>query len=414
MVQLAQVIGAVALFSHSVLAAPAVRRQYQQQYDNSYPQNDNKYNGDNKYTQPSYDNKYTQPSDDNKYTPPSYDMSTPPSTYTTPMMDDKTPMMYETTSAPYETPTYGSGQSNWGNSYDDCVSQCVAKYGAPPMEWSPSEPMPPPKSTGAVHTIMVAPTQGVLRYWPFAVNATVGDTIRYVWTTPANHTATLSSALTICNKSAKADELNWVSGVRNASAGTQTFDVTIQTNEQQFFYCSVAQHCSKGMFGMVQPKMGGNNTVSSNMNKWLDSNPDLKAAWAVVHKQTQGPSADTWGDHLNVDSIPEDSHMDLAQNIIWSRAMFAANPGALEANSAATPDGSPLKIVGDLNTLLSATNQDPNQASVPAGTPTGSVPVPSAAASELAQSQGKTGAGFKTSAPVWVVAFVGVVSYLVL
>jgi hypothetical protein len=143
-------------------------------------------------------------------------------------------------------------------------------------------------------------------------------------------------------------------------------------------------------------------------------NPDLKAAWAVVHKQTQGTSADTWGDHLNVDSIPEDSHMDLAQNIIWSRAMFAANPGALEANSAATPDGSPLKIVGDLNTLLSATNQDPNQASVPAGTPTGSVPVPSAAASELAQSQGKTGAGFKTSAPVWVVAFVGVVSYLVL
>jgi plastocyanin len=221
-----------------------VRRQYQQQYDNSYPQKDDSYNGDNKYTQPSYDNKYTQPSDDNKYTPPSYDNKyTPPSydnKYTTPVMDDKTPMMYETTSAPYETPTYGSGQSNWGNSYDDCVSrellhvlsdritdfypypECVAKYGAPPMEWSPSEPMPPPKSTGAVHTIMVAPTQGVLRYWPFAVNATVGDTIRYVWTTPANHTATLSSALTICNKSAKADELNWVSGVRNASAGTQT------------------------------------------------------------------------------------------------------------------------------------------------------------------------------------------------
>jgi plastocyanin len=152
--------------------------------------------------------------------------------------------------------------------------------------------MAPPQGTGAVHTIMVAPMQGTLRYFPVAVNATVGDTIRYVWTTPANHTATLSSAFAICNKSVEAEKLNWVSGVRNASAGTQTcaylpsplalttdhwltrtftVDVTIQTNEQQFFYCSVAQHCAKGMFGIVQPKMGGNNTVSFHMNKWLES-----------------------------------------------------------------------------------------------------------------------------------------------
>lgn len=81
--------------------------------------------------------------------------------------------------------------------------------------------MAPPQGKGAVHTVMVAPMQGVLRYWPFAVNASVGDTIRYVWTTPANHTATLSSALALCNKSGKAEELKWVSGVRNASAGAQ-------------------------------------------------------------------------------------------------------------------------------------------------------------------------------------------------
>ena len=173
-----------------------------------------------------------------------------------------------------------------------CIShpECASQYGAPPQQWSPSQPMPPPQGTGAVHTVMVAPTQGVLRYWPFAVNATVGDTIRYVWTTPANHTATLSSALAICNKSALADQLKWASGVRNASAAPQTcaysspvgfmadthcvhfaVDVTIQTNDQQFFYCSVAQHCSKGMFGMVLPKMGGNNTVGLNMNNWLSA-----------------------------------------------------------------------------------------------------------------------------------------------
>ena len=50
-----------------------------------------------------------------------------------------------------------------------------------------------------------------------------------------------------------------------------TVDVLVQTDEQQFFYCSVAKHCEKGMFGMVQPKMGGNNTVSFHMQNWLDS-----------------------------------------------------------------------------------------------------------------------------------------------
>lgn len=47
--------------------------------------------------------------------------------------------------------------------------------------------------------------------------------------------------------------------------------MTIQTDEQQFFYCSVLKHCEKGMFGMVQPKKGGNNTVGDNMDKWLQS-----------------------------------------------------------------------------------------------------------------------------------------------
>jgi len=286
------------------------------------------------------------------------------------------------------------------------------------MEWKPSESMAPPPDSGngVVHTVMVAPMEGVLRYWPFAVNASVGDTIRYVWTTPLNHTATLSTALTICNKSAKADELKWVSGVKNASNGTpQTFDVTIQTNETQFFYCSVAQHCNKGMFGMVQPKMGGNNTVSFYMDKWLQSNPDLKAAWANVHNQTKDTPADTWGNNMSVDGIPEASYMDLAKNIMWNRAMFAANPGSLEANSAVTSDNSPIKLVGDLNTLLASTSQDP-PSSVPQGTPTGAVPDTSAAASQLANANTTpaSGAGFKTSVPVWVAAFVGAVSYLVL
>ena len=183
---------------------------------------------------------------------------------------------------------------------------------------------------------------------------------------------------------------------------------------------------------MVQPKMGGNNTVSFHMQNWLDSvcvlvplftrlccflisyvqNPDLKAAWSNVHEQTKDTPADTWGNNFSVDDIPEESYMDMAQNIIWSRAMFAANPGSLDANSATTSDGSPIKIVGDLNTFLASTSQDP-PANVAPGTPTGSIPVPSAVASQLDSSVSKS-AGFTTSAPVWAAAFVGAVSYLML
>ena len=55
-----------------------------------------------------------------------------------------------------------------------------------------------PTGTGAVHTVIVAPSQGVFRYVPFAVNASVGDTIKFMW--GANtHTVTKSSSLSPCN-----------------------------------------------------------------------------------------------------------------------------------------------------------------------------------------------------------------------
>src|ERR1700678_4543064 len=49
--------------------------------------------------------------------------------------------------------------------------------------------------SGATHTVIVAPTQGVLCYIPFALNTSVGDTIEFIW--GANeHTVTKSSELT--------------------------------------------------------------------------------------------------------------------------------------------------------------------------------------------------------------------------
>lgn len=68
----------------------------------------------------------------------------------------------------------------------------------------------PPSSTssgssgsGATHTVIVAPSQGVLRYIPFVLNASVGDTVMFMWGAN-NHTVTKSSELALCNKTSDA------------------------------------------------------------------------------------------------------------------------------------------------------------------------------------------------------------------
>lgn len=100
--------------------------------------------------------------------------------------------------------------------------------------------------TGATHTVIVAPTQGVLRYVPFAVNASVGDTIEFKW--QANmHTVTKSSQLALCNKT---DDQPFTSGVNNASF---TFTQVVNSTDPVFYYCGVPTHCQKGMFGIINP-----------------------------------------------------------------------------------------------------------------------------------------------------------------
>jgi plastocyanin len=85
------------------------------------------------------------------------------------------------------------------------TAECVASYGAVP---APNQATATSNSggssgTGATHTVIVAPTQGVLRYIPFAVNASVGDTVKFMWGAN-NHTVTKSSSLLPCNRSADA------------------------------------------------------------------------------------------------------------------------------------------------------------------------------------------------------------------
>jgi plastocyanin len=86
------------------------------------------------------------------------------------------------------------------------LAECIADYGAPKKStWTP-----PPKESRKpdakpTHTVMVAPVDGVPRFLPFALNATIGDTVRFIWAGKKEHSVTMSSSLSVCNKSQAAD-----------------------------------------------------------------------------------------------------------------------------------------------------------------------------------------------------------------
>jgi plastocyanin len=83
------------------------------------------------------------------------------------------------------------------------LTECVASMGNPSTTDTPPTPTSVSGSSSSAssttHTVIVAPTQGVLRYLPFVVNASVGDTVEFHWGAN-NHTVTKSSSISPCNR----------------------------------------------------------------------------------------------------------------------------------------------------------------------------------------------------------------------
>jgi plastocyanin len=222
------------------------------------------------------------------------------------------------------SPTYGSGSNSWGsNPFDDCVKQCQAKY--PPLT-PPTET--PTKTGGKTHVVWVAPTQGVLRYVPFAVNASVGDTVKFIWGAN-NHTVTKSSQLTPCNKTSDSP---FASGVQLKDF---VFEQVVNDTNPVFFHCAVPNHCTKGMFGIINPPnaLAGPSSVGSLMQPMVEANPDLGKMRTYVDDATKNSdSASKWGTNLNLADIPEWAHEDFMENVLYTRTFLAANADALNDN----------------------------------------------------------------------------------
>ncbi|KZV72896.1 hypothetical protein PENSPDRAFT_329493 [Peniophora sp. CONT] len=272
------------------------------------------------------------------------------STSTAMMMSETTTTAaaaYTTAASSYSYPSYGSGSSSYGssssgsNSYDSCVQQCVAQFGAPSSMSMPSSTSSSYGSSssdssssnssssssgssgsGATHTVIVAPTQGVLRYVPFAVNASVGDTVKFVWMA-SPHTVTKSSQLEICNKTSDAP---FTSGVQNASF---VFEQVVNSTDPTFFYCGVPGHCQKGMFGIINPPNAFVAPTSVNsMMPAIAANNSGTAAAMSANAAING-SAANWGASIDLASMPDWAMGPMADNVLYTRSFMAANSEAI-------------------------------------------------------------------------------------
>ncbi|KAG6820596.1 hypothetical protein H0H93_014512 [Arthromyces matolae] len=301
-------------------------------------------------------------------------------------------------SSSYSTPTYGSGSSNWGNSgYDDCVSQCIAEFGSPDSSYAPTATSGSMGSTGtgATHTVIVAPSQGVLRYVPFAVNASVGDTIQFMWGAN-NHTVTKSSELTPCNKTSDA---LFASGTQNQDF---VFTQVVNDTNPVFFYCGTPGHCQKGMFGIINPPsaFGAPTSVSGSMQALAANNSDLAAYASYTTQQTTNNlAAGKWGGNIDLSALPDWAHAVAAENVLYTRNFLAANGEVLQEDGSvdlSSASSTPLMIPQDFSAALS------NAAVVPSSS-TGSS---AAATSESASPSGATTVGNGASSLASPKAFV--------
>jgi plastocyanin len=307
----------------------------------------------------------SQPSPTDKYGDNSWDSTATPAYQPSPTDYSGS----STWSHPSPSPTYGSGSNSWDNNpYDDCVKQCQASY---PTLTPAHEP---PTKTGKTHVVWVAPTQGVLRYVPFAVNASVGDTVKFIWGAN-NHTVTKGSQLTPCNKTSDAP---FASGIQLKDF---VYEQVVNDTNPTFFYCAVPNHCTKGMFGIINPPnaLGGPTSVGSMMQPMVAANPDLGKMRAFVDDATKNSTvASKWGTNLDIGSIPEWAQESFMENVLYTRRFLGANPDAIgdDGEIDASLGGNPPFVPEDITVALN-NSPDYGYGSGPANPTTTSSVVPS-------------------------------------
>lgn len=226
-----------------------------------------------------------------------------------------------------QTTNYG-----WGTSTASCGAPATSTAGG-----------------ASTHTVIVAPTQGILRYVPFVVNASAGDTINFMWNAN-NHTVTKSSQLAICNKTMDAP---FASGEQNKSF---VFQQTVNDTDSTYFYCGTPGHCPMGMFGIINPPnaaMGSNTSLSSMMPAMAANSSGMAAMWQYTQMMTQNNTlAANWGGSIDMSGMPQWAQQYIAENVMYTRTFLAANPETLSQDGGVSlANAGSMKVPADITSV---------------------------------------------------------------
>lgn len=315
----------------------------------------------------------------------------PPASQHEPAPQEWAPAPAHTTPAAHAvqpSQVYGSG--SWDKTgYNDCVSQCMAKFGGGQANvYQPPAPAAPQVTEGSVgegatHTVIVAPSQGVLRYVPAFVNAAVGDTVMFKWGAN-NHTVTKGSALLPCNKSEDAVTGTFASGLQVKDF---TFTQRVNTTEPTYFYCAAPTHCDKGMFGIINPGSAAGSNTSAGVwmpahNSSTNSSAPASSEYSSYYSYTQtliqnNTVASGWGADVDMSAVPEWAREPLAENIMYTQNLIAMNPDVV------TPEGK-ISVGTDAPLMLPNDVAAVNNAAAPSGDASDSTDASSAPSGETA------------------------------
>jgi plastocyanin len=393
----ASLIGAAAVFAGVTSAVPmeygdmsssAPPAKMTSGYDKGYGSGDKGYgSGDKGYG--SGDKSWSSSAE-----PPSYTMGSDSGKY-----GDKSPS--------YSPSSYGSGSSNWNNGeYDSCVQQCVAQFGSPSSMYMPPTSTSEGSGNGKTHTVIVAPTKGVFRYVPFAVNASVGDTVKFIWGAD-NHTVSKSSQLSLCNKT----DQPFLSGEQNK---TFVFTQVVNDTNPTFYYCGTPTHCQKGMFGIINPPNAymQPGSVAMMMPSLAEKYPSTGAAMSYTNNVTANETAAAnWGMSMNMSGMPEWAESYAAENVLYTRSFLAMNPETLKSDG--TVDFSSLGTSAVMLPIdvasMSSNNADGSYGSPAASSTSPAASSPSSSAIGGSSNASSNGAGVLSS-PRVAVALVAVVA----
>ncbi|GAA6034076.1 hypothetical protein JCM8097_000679 [Rhodosporidiobolus ruineniae] len=230
--------------------------------------------------------------------------------------------------------------------------------------------------TPAPGQVVVAPKMGDLRMVPFNIQTNPGGAqeIEFVWGA-GPHTVTQSSALTICNRTKESGAFDTGMQLK----GTK-MTIPVKAGAPTWYYCTVKDHCLKGMFGVINAVMTEDNSKSfggkmADWGKQDKKNQDLIDATVKITVNSDD-RIKNWGSKMDASAFPDWALPYAMENTLMTRQYYAAQPSLLLAstNSTNSTSSSPL---GGNSTSTSDSTTSGN------GTATGAVPTADPSAQAL-------------------------------